>query len=120
MKIIPRWLPPVAAWALLAVSVMGAVDARHQSRQLTAELAAQRDRQTNLENERRALLLEYHTFADLSQLREAAAAIGMRDPSPADGTLIFLPSHPTPSHPAPLNPRPNPTPDSTPHPEAAR
>ena len=91
MKIFPKWLPPLAAWALLAFSVKGAVDARHESRQLTRDLAQQRDQQTDLENERRALLLEYHAFADFSQVREAAEEIGMRDPSTGDGTLVFLP-----------------------------
>lgn len=97
MRMFPKWLAPLAAWALLAFSVKGAVDARHESRQLTRDLAQQRDLQTDLENERRALLLEYHAFADFAQIREAAVAIGMRDPSAEDGTLIFLPPEPAPT-----------------------
>ena len=91
MSVFPKWLPPVLAWALLAYSAMSAVDARHRARELTRELAFQRERETALEDERRALLLEYFTFADFAQVRAAAEKIGMRDPAPEDGTLIFLP-----------------------------
>ena len=94
MKILPKWLAPAAAWALLALSAMAAVDARHESRILTRELAAERAREKALEDERRALLLEYHTFADFAQVRAAAEKIGMRDPATEDGTLIFLPGAP--------------------------
>ena len=94
MKILPKWLAPAAAWALLALSAMAAVDARHESRILTRELAAERAREKALEDERRALLLEYHTFADFTQVRAAAEKIGMRDPATEDGTLIFLPGAP--------------------------
>ena len=94
MKIFPKWLAPAAAWALLAFSAMAAVDARHESRILTRELAAERAREKALEDKRRALLLEYHTFADFAQVRAAAEKIGMRDPATGDGTLIFLPGAP--------------------------
>ena len=114
MRIFPHWLPPLAAWALLAISVMGAVDARHESRRLTRELAQQRDLQITLENERRALLLEYYAFADFSQIRESAASIGMRDPSAEDGTLVFLSPEANP------NPDGNPNPNPNRNPEAAR
>lgn len=88
----PKWLPPVAAWALLAFSVAAAVDARHESRLLTRELADARAREQRLEDERRALLLEYLTFADFAQVRAAAEKAGMRDPDPKDGSLVFIQS----------------------------
>ena len=91
MSAFPKWLPPVLAWALLGYSAMSAVDARHNARELTRELAFQRERESALEDERRALLLEYFTFADFAQVRAAAEKIGMRDPAPEDGSLIFLP-----------------------------
>lgn len=96
MSVFPKWLPPVLAWALLGYSAMAAVDARHNARELTRELAFQRERESALEDERRALLLEYFTFADFAQVRAAAEKIGMRDPAPEDGSLIFLP--PAPEH----------------------
>ena len=90
MSRFPKWLPPILASALLAMSAVFAMDARHDSRQLTRELARLRAQESALEDERRALLLEYFTFADFAQVRAAAQSAGMRDPSPEDGTLVYL------------------------------
>ena len=90
MKMIPKWLPPVAACALLAASAIAAVNVRHESRMLTRELAAERQREARLKDQRRSLMLEYHTFAQFSAVRSVAEEIGMRDPSAEEGTLVFL------------------------------
>ena len=90
MKMIPKWLPPVAACALLAFSAVAAVNARHESRMLTRELAAERQREARLEDQRRSLMLEYHTFAEFATVRAVAEKIGMLHPSAEEGTLVFL------------------------------
>lgn len=91
MKMIPKWLPPVAACALLAASAVAAVNVRHESRLLTRELAAERQREARLEDQRRSLMLEYHTFAEFATVRAIAEKIGMQHPSAEEGTLVFLP-----------------------------
>lgn len=74
----------------LAWSVQRVMSQRHEVRQLTQQAEATQTESRKLEYERRSLLLEYMTFTGYDNLREAAATLGLHEPTLSDGSLVFI------------------------------
>lgn len=71
-------------------SAVEAIRVRDEARKLTAELYDNRRQNARLRDESRSLELEYYTFADYGDIRARAEALGMREPSLEDGTMVYL------------------------------
>lgn len=89
-----RGVRPVLALLLaagfFAASLQYTMAQRHRVRELTRMLDAAQIENRALRDELRGLSLEYLTFTDYEKLRDAAAALQMREPDTEDGSLAFI------------------------------
>lgn len=76
--------------AAFLFSALHAIDQRNAARTLTTTLSVLRDDARQLQDEFRSYHLEYTMFSDTREIYQAAKAMGMREPSFSDGSLIYL------------------------------
>ena len=88
MKRADRWLL-FAATAFIALQ-FALSQQRHELRLLVAQRDSLRDEHRELLDENRNLRLEKQALFNPMDLAGAAKTLGMREPSLADGTLVFL------------------------------
>lgn len=84
----------VVAAAVFAAAQLAMTHQRHITRELTAQRDNLRADYRALLDENRNLKLEAQILFNPMDIPQTARALGMREPSVADGSLVFLPRLP--------------------------